>query len=102
MSGRPTANPSGALAVGTNLVVAGKFTLNSIQLVGDGTNAGTVTVYDNIVASGKVMAVLNVPAATTTVLSSQIVFDVAVKAELGITVVVAGGASVAYVTTGGV
>lgn len=99
MASRPTSNPSGALAVGTTLVFNGKFTLNSIQLVPDGTNAATLTIYDNIVASGKVLAVLSAPAAS--LLSLSMDFSNALKAEIGITAVVAGGTAVGYVNTGG-
>lgn len=100
MSGRPTSNPSGALAVGTNVVMTGKFTVNSMQLVPDGTNAATLTIYDNTAASGKVVAVLAAPASST--LPVTVDFSVALKCELGVTAVVAGGTAVAYVNTGGV
>lgn len=99
MAARPTANPSGALAVGTNLVFNGRYTLNSLQLIPDGTNACSVQVFDNIVASGKLMAQLNIAAAGTIPVSID--FSNALKAEIGITVVVAGGTATALVATGG-
>lgn len=95
----PTANPSGALAVGTNLLFNGKFTVNSIALVPDGTNACSVTVYDNIVASGKIVAIITIPASQTLPVFQN--YSNALKCEIGVTVVVAGTGSIAYVSTGG-
>lgn len=103
MAARPTANPSGALAVGTTTLFTGRFTLNSIMLLSDGTTACSVTIYDNTAASGKIMAVLAIPAPAiaATPQTATMSFSNAVKAEIGITVVVAGGTSTAYVNTGG-
>lgn len=99
MAARPTANPSGALAVGTTVLVTGRFTLNAIQLIPDGTNACSVQVFDNTAGSGKLMAQLAIGATST--IPASIVFDNALKAEIGITVVVAGGTATALVATGG-
>jgi hypothetical protein len=99
MASRPTANPSGALAVGTTTLFTGKCTLNSIQLVSDGTNTCSVTVYDNTAASGKIMALLKV--AATTVPGQYLDLSNALKAEIGLTVVVAGTGATAYVGYGG-
>lgn len=93
-----TAIASGALAVGTTTLVTGRGFLNSMQLVPDGTNAATLTVYDNTAGSGKVMAVLAVAALATLPISFD--FARALRADIGITVVVAGGTAVAYVNTG--
>lgn len=103
MAARPTANPSGALAVGTTTLFTGKFTLNSVILVADGTAAASVTIYDNTAASGKIIAVIAVPAPAIAVTATSYFLDFsnAIKAEIGITVVVAGGSAVAYVNTGG-
>lgn len=93
-----TSIPSGALAVGTTIIRDGKGFLNSMQLVSDGTNAATLTVYDNTAASGKVIATLLVPA--TTVPGANMDFARALRCDIGLTVVVAGTGAVAYVNTG--
>lgn len=94
----PLANPSGALPVGTNLIFNGKYILNSLQLVPDGTAAATLIAYDNIVGSGKVLAVLQAPASSVVVVGQA--FSRGVKCEIGLTIVVAGGTAVGYATTG--
>lgn len=98
MSARPTANPSGALAVGTTTLWTGKCTLNSIQVVTDGTNTATVTVYDNTAASGTIVALVKILGAN---LFGGCDFSNALKCENGITVVVAGTGATAYVGFGG-
>lgn len=99
MSARPTANPSGAQAVGTTTIFTGKCTLNSIQLIPDGTNACSVKAYDNTAGSGKQIAQLNVAAAGT--IPVYIDFSNAIKCEIGLTIVVAGGTAVALVSHNG-
>lgn len=92
---KSTAVSSGALASGsTTTLMTGKGTLNSLQLIGDGTNAATVTVYDELSATGKVLAVLSLPA---TGVCTSIVFVNALRADIGLTVVVGGTGGNAYV-----
>jgi hypothetical protein len=85
MSCTPTSKSSGLLAAGTTAVKASKTYLNAVTAVGDGTNVATVTVYDNASAgSGTVLwkgVVLH---------TFSVSFANPVRAELGITVVVAG------------
>lgn len=95
--GLPTAIASGALAVGTTVLFTGHNYLDSIQILTDGANPGTVTVYDNTAASGKIVAVLSVPAAN---LSGSVVFDRALRADIGLTVVVAGTGAQGFVGYG--
>lgn len=92
------AKASGALATGsTTTLMSGKSTLNSVQITTDGTNAGTVTVYDNTAGSGKVLAVVISEGAYRT---RSIVFVNPLRADLGLTVVVAGTGATAYVGFG--
>lgn len=96
---RSTALSSGALATAsTTTLLTGRALLNSVVIVTDGTNAGTVTVYDNTAGSGKVLVVFTVPG---TALSGQLDFSNAVRGDIGLTVVVTGTAAVAYVMYGG-
>jgi hypothetical protein len=97
MSSRPLANPSGALAVGTTNLVSGKFTLNSVTLIPDGTNACSVQITDG--PAGKLMAQLAIGATST--IPVTVDYSNALKAEVGITVIVAGGTATALVNTGG-
>lgn len=97
MAARPTANPSGALAVGTTVLFTGRMTLNSLQLIPDGTNACSVQVTDG--PGGKLMAQLNIAAAGTIPVSLD--FSNALKAEVGLSVIVAGGTATALVAFGG-
>ena len=97
MSARSLATPSGALAVGTTTLFNGKMSLNSVIVATDGTNAATVTVYDNTAASGKILTILSVGG---TAFSGAQIFNAALRAEIGITVVVAGTGATAYVAIG--
>lgn len=54
---------TGVLTAGGTLVFNGVSYLNSIQVFTDGTNAATVTVYDNTSAAGKIVAQAVVPGA---------------------------------------
>lgn len=91
---RSTAVATGALATGsTTTVRTGHGLLNSLQVVTDGTNAGTITVYDNITGSGKVIAVLTVAGAA---LSGSFTPTFGIRADIGLTFVVSGTAAVAY------
>lgn len=92
----PTSRPSGALATGsTTTLRSGHSFLCSIQATTDGTNDAVVTVYDNTAASGTVVAVLTVPGATK---HGSIIFNYLPRADLGLTVTVAGTGATAYVT----
>lgn len=83
---------SGVLATGsTTTTNSGKSFVNSIQLFGDGTNAPSVTLYDNTAGSGKIVARLIGVASTTYM---DFVPPYALRCDAGLTVVVAGvGAS---------
>ena len=81
-----TAISSGLLNSGTTTVLfEGKAHLNSLQLILDGTQAGTVTVYDNTAASGKIIGVFNGVAATS---GESIVYVNPVRCDIGLTVLV--------------
>lgn len=93
-----TSISSGALASGsTTTLFNGHNFLNSIVVTTDGTNAATVTVYDNTAASGKVIAVITVPGAS---LGVSFVPNFALKVDIGLTVVVAGTGATAYIGYG--
>lgn len=91
------AKASGALAVGTTTLMGGKATLNSVQVVTDGTNAATVTVYDNTAGSGKILSLVKVVGTT---LHDCVVYDSPLRGDVGLTVVVAGTGATAYVGYG--
>lgn len=87
-----TSVSSGSLATGsTTTLLTGKATLNSVQLIGDGTNAPTVIIYDNTAGSGKIIARLSAP---TTGVFTAFTPAVSIRCDIGLTVVVSGtGAS---------
>lgn len=92
----PSAISSGSLAVGTTVVSSRKTLLNSVSVVGGGVAAGSVVVYDNAsAASGTILASLQTDAIGRT---SSIVFVYPVRADNGLTVVVAGAGATAVVT----
>ena len=93
-----TSVSSGALATGsTTTLLSGKATLNSVQLIGDGTNAPTVIVYDNTAGSGKIIAQLS-GAATEKFVAFVPAF--AIRSDIGLTVVVSGTGSSAIIGYG--
>lgn len=93
-----TAISTGVLATGsTTTVLTGKATLNSIQLFGNGTNAPSVIVYDNTAGSGKIVTQLIGVAATTYL---DFIPHAALRADLGMTIVVAGTGASAIVSFG--
>ena len=94
-----TAISSGALAVGTTTLVTGRAFLNSIQLIADGTNACSVIVYDDVAGSGKILLQLSLPAAG---LDKDFRAGPAIRADIGLTVVVAGTGARAIVNHGAV
>lgn len=85
-----TTRSSDLLAAST-LVATGKNYLNGLIAGADGTNAATVTIYDNTAASGKVLMKLVVKAGNT----AEIAFPTrGIHAENGIYVAISGtGAS---------
>lgn len=87
--GMPTAKSSGLLTT-NQLLWTGHHTLNSIQVVADGTNVANVIVYDNTSAAGKILAQIAVPAGQTHAFVS---FDRALYAEIGLFVSVSGTGS---------
>ncbi len=90
-----TSVSSGSLATGsTTLLRTGKATLNSIQLSGNGTNAPSVTVYDSLTATGKIIAQVN-GAATDVFKDFCPAF--AIRTDIGLCVVVAGTGATAIV-----
>ena len=91
---RASSISSGALTPGTTTVVSRKSYLNTITLTGDGTNAATAIVYDNTAGSGKQLANLRVGANGDTV---HVDYNLGLRADVGITVVVAGTGAVAIV-----
>lgn len=95
--GNPTAVSSGAIAVGTVTLATGHNYVDSIILTADGTNAATVTVYDGTSATGTILAVVKVAAVSV---YSHVAFSKALRADLGITAVVAGTGAVAYIGYG--
>jgi hypothetical protein len=93
-----TAQTSGLLAAGTTTVYSGKGTLNAITVISDGTNAVTLTVYDNTAGSGTVLAKALVSGAVGVY---HMPFPTHVRCDNGITVVLAGTGSGAIVFFGG-
>lgn len=69
------------LQVTSILVAIGKNRINSITLLGDGTNASSITLYDNTSASGKIVAKVNCKAADQ---QNHIIFTNPVSVENGI------------------
>lgn len=78
---------SGQISANTAVAV-GKNRLNALSVTGDGTNAGTVTVYDNATsATGKILAQgLTRPSDV----QQHIIFTFPVVAENGLYVTVTG------------
>jgi len=69
------------------LIVTGRNRINSVSLIGDGTNACSITVYDNTAGSGKVAAVVR---CRTTDQQNHIIFTFPIAMENGIFVTLAG------------
>ena len=79
---------SDLLGVGTATVVNRKSQLSGITAITDNVNTATVTVYDNAsTGTGQVLAKLT---ATVTTGANSLAFVTPIRADLGITVVVAG------------
>lgn len=94
--GMPTAKSSGLLSA-NQLLWTGHHTLNSVQVLADGTNAANVIVYDNTSAAGKILAQVVVPVGQNHVFIS---FDRAMYAEIGLFVSVSGTGAGAIVGFG--
>ena len=94
-----TAITSGSLT-GTTTLLTGRAFLNSVHLFGDGTNAATVTIYDNTAGSGTIIAKLVLPAATATALYEDFVPNKPIRGDTGLTVVVSGTGASAIVSFG--
>lgn len=86
--GCPTAISSGVLTPGTSTLFTGRHTLNGVTIQ----PGATVTIYDNTAASGTVLF-LFVNAGTSTVV---VPFETAIRAEIGLTVVVAAANAIVY------
>ncbi len=79
-----SAQSSGALSGGSvTVLMTGAARLNSLQIVQDGAAAGTVTVYDNTAASGKIIALFQGVAGQP---GGFYNFDAPIKCDIGLTV----------------
>lgn len=85
-----TAKTSDLLAAGTTTVRSIPSRLNSVVLVSDGTNAATLTIYDNTAGSGIVLYKAFANATCPTIVAT---FAFPVRAETGVTVVLSGTGS---------
>lgn len=89
-----TSISSGLLVGGGTLLRTGKSMLNSVQLIGDGTNAPTVTVYDNTTSAGLVLAQVK-GMATTLFVDFTPAF--ALRADTGLFIQVSGVGATAII-----
>lgn len=86
---------SGTISPGTQVVCDRKTYVNHISLTGDGTNAATVTVYDNAsTGSGKIISLIRIGAGGNTIHKE---YTYPVRMDNGITVVVTGTGAAATV-----
>lgn len=83
-----TSISSGELAVGTHVIAAGHNMVNGV-IVAPG---GTITLYDNTAGSGKILFVFDNQGTN----SEEVVFNRAVRTEIGLTAVVVGAASYVF------
>lgn len=95
--GQPTAQTSGLLAAGTTTLASGISILDGYTVLTDGTNAATLTIYDNTAGSGTVLAKLIVPGATN---FGHVPLPWHVRALTGITAVLSGTGSGAVIYFG--
>ncbi len=72
---------SSDLLTASTLIATGKNRVNAISVIGDGVNAGTLTVYDNTAASGKILAQVLVKAAD---FQNHVIWTFPVYAENGL------------------
>lgn len=94
MGNKTTALTSGSLAAGTTTLFNGRSTVNSIQIVGDGTNPASVIIYDSTSGTGKQVAAIGIPAGQV---HDSIVYVNALRCENGITAVVTGTGGAAHI-----
>jgi hypothetical protein len=76
-----TSCQSSDLKAASALISTGRNRINSVSLIGDGTNACTLTLYDNTSAAGKVAAVVR---CRTTDQQNHIIFTFPISMENGI------------------
>lgn len=82
-----TSSLSSDLKSASALINTGKNRINAITFLGDGTNASTLTVYDNTSASGKVVAkVVN----KTSDQQNHVIFTNPVVCDIGIYAALSG------------
>ena len=90
-----TSSISSDLKSASALIATGKSRSNAITFLGDGTNASTLTIYDNTSGSGKIISKI---ANRTTDQQNHVIFTNPVMAENGIYCVlgVTGGTYIIY------
>lgn len=76
-----TSSSTSGLQTTSQLIASGRNRLNAITFLGDGTNASTLTIYDNTSASGKVLAKL---VNRTSDQQNHVIFTFPVYSETGI------------------
>lgn len=82
---------TGDLATGTTLnVSAGRGLLNALLAISDGANPATITAYDSLTGSGKMVAQVTAELGTT----QSICFTNPVRCDIGLTFVVSGTGAV--------
>lgn len=89
---------SSDLQVASALIVSGRTRINSVSLIGDGTNACAITVYDGLSASGKVAAVVRCRATDQ---QNHIIFTFPIAMEVGCFVALTGIGGNYIIYTGG-
>ena len=92
-----TAMSTGSIAAGTTTVFTGKSYLNSYTILTDGVNTALVQIYDNTAGSGKLIATAQLAAAALPV---TVVYDIPLRCDIGLTVVVTGTGATALVGWG--
>jgi len=76
-----TSSANSGLQTTSQLVFNGRNRINAVSLFGDGVNAGTLTIYDNTSAAGKVACKVQVKAADY---QNHVIFTMPVYMENGI------------------
>lgn len=89
---------SSGLKSASALIATGKNRINSIMAVGDGTNAGTLLIYDNTSAAGTVLAQVAVGSQHHT---AYISFPNPIYAENGLYASLSGTGATYVITYGG-
>jgi len=88
---------SGRLTTST-LIFNGRNRINAITLIADGTNAASISIYDNNAATGKVAAKVSAKAGEVLV---HVVFENPVFLDLGLYAALTGTGAEAFVFFGG-